>query len=164
MIEPGSHNRHVARFARAAAERDVPIEIRRFASTTRTAGDAAREIGCELGQIIKSLVFLVDGAPVLVLCAGTDRVDEAKLRAHLGARQVRRASADEARTATGYPVGGTPPFGHQHPLRTLIDPGLFRYQELWSGAGLPEAVARIRASDLARATRGEVADVVAAAP
>ncbi len=158
MTQAGSHP-HVARFARAAAERGIPIEIRRFPSTTRTAVDAAREIACALGQIIKSLVFLVDGAPVLVLCAGTDRVDEEKVRAHLGAVDVRRANADEARRATGYPVGGTPPFGHDREMRTLIDPRLLSYEELWSGAGLPEAVARIASSDLARATRGEVVAV-----
>lgn len=108
---------------------------------------------------MKSLVFLADGGPVLVLCAGTDRVDEGKLRARLGAASVRRANADEARRATGYPVGGTPPFGHDRPLRVLIDPALFRYDDVWSGAGLPEAVARIRSGDLVRATGGEVAEV-----
>jgi prolyl-tRNA editing enzyme YbaK/EbsC (Cys-tRNA(Pro) deacylase) len=147
---------------RAAAERlGLDVEIRRFPSTTRTAVDAAREIGCELGQIIKSLVFLVDGDPVLVLCAGTDRVDEAKLRALSGARTVRRATASEARDITGYPIGGVPPFALARSLRVLLDRALLRHETLWAGAGTGETVIRIRSGDLARASGGTVVDVAA---
>lgn len=139
------------------------MEIRHFQSTTRTAADAAREIGCALGQIIKSLVFLADGQAVLVLCSGTDRVDEAKLRAHLGAAAVQRASADEALRATGFPIGGVPPFGHARALRVLIDRGLLRHETLWAGAGTGEAVVRIHSGDLLRASGGELVDVAAGA-
>lgn len=150
---------HVARVRRAAMALGLDFEIRRFPATTRTAVDAAREIGCALGQIIKALVFFADGEPVLALCSGTDRVDEAKLKAVLGARGVRRANADEARAATGFPIGGTPPFAHARPLRVVIDRGLLRYEILWSGAGLPEAVLRLGSADLARASGGEVRDI-----
>jgi prolyl-tRNA editing enzyme YbaK/EbsC (Cys-tRNA(Pro) deacylase) len=135
------------------------VEIRHFHSTTRTAADAAREIGCALGQIIKSLVFVADGQAVLALCSGIDRVDEAKLRAHLGAAAVRRASADEALRATGFPIGGVPPFGHPRALRLLVDRGLLRHETLWAGAGTGEAVVRIRSGDLLRASGGELVDV-----
>ena len=145
----------------AAAALGIAIEIRHFRSTTRTAVAAAREIGCELGQIIKSLVFIADGEPVLALCSGTDRVDEAKLRSLLGARAVRRANAEEARRATGYPIGGTPPFGHRQGLRVLVDPGLLRYAELWAGAGTGEAVVRVGSRDLVRASGGALAPIAA---
>jgi prolyl-tRNA editing enzyme YbaK/EbsC (Cys-tRNA(Pro) deacylase) len=143
----------------AARALGLEVEIRHFGSTTRTAADAAREIGCALGQIIKSLVFLADGEAVLVLCAGTDRVDEAKLRAHLGATAVRRARAEEALRATGFPIGGVPPFAHARSLRILVDRGLLRHETLWAGAGTGEAVVRIRSGDLVRASRGELVDV-----
>ena len=93
-----------------AAAAGVAIAVTRFPATTRTAQDAAREIGCAVGEIVKSLVFLADGAPVIVLCSGADRVDEIKLKAALSASVVRRATADEAKTATGYAIGGVPPF------------------------------------------------------
>jgi len=140
----------------------VTIEIRHFDSTTRTAADAAREIGCALGQIIKSLVFFADGEPVLALCAGTDRVDERRLAGALGVTSVRRATAEEALAATGYPIGGTPPFGLRRPLRAVLDPGLLRHEELWAGAGTGEAVVRIRASDLARASGGALMEITRA--
>jgi prolyl-tRNA editing enzyme YbaK/EbsC (Cys-tRNA(Pro) deacylase) len=96
---------------------------------------------------------------VIALCGGRDRVDEAKLAALLGVDGVRRASAEEVRAITGYPIGGTPPFAHARPLRVLIDPGLLRYDELWAGAGTGEAVVRVYARDLVRASGGEVAAI-----
>jgi prolyl-tRNA editing enzyme YbaK/EbsC (Cys-tRNA(Pro) deacylase) len=138
--------------------------VRHFPATTRTAIDAAREIGCELGQIIKSLVFLADGEPLLVLCAGTERVDEAKVRAIVGATTVRRATASEARDLTGYPIGGVPPFGLARPMRVLLDRGLLRHEALWAGAGTGESVIRVWSRDLERASRGTVVDVAASKP
>ena len=152
---------NVARVRAAAAELGLDVEIRRFAATTRTAVDAAREIGCELGQIIKTLVFLADGEPVLALCAGTDRIDEAKLRAVTAAASVRRATASEARQITGFPIGGVPPFGLARRLRVLIDPGLLAHQALWAGAGTGESVIRVWSRDLVRASGGTVAVVAA---
>jgi len=156
----GEHQ-NVARVRAAAQQLGLDVEIRRFSSTTRTAADAAREIGCELGQIIKSLVFLADGEPVLALCAGTDRIDEAKLRTLAGAGTIRRATAAEARDSTGYPIGGVPPFAHARPLRVLIDRGLLRHEALWAGAGTGETVVRVWSRDLARASGGTVVDLVA---
>jgi Cys-tRNA(Pro) deacylase len=142
-----------------AAERGITIAVTRFPSTTRTAPDAAREIGCTVGEIVKSLVFVADDAPVVALCSGADRVDEPKLRAALGASAVRRATANEAKSATGYAIGGVPPFGHEAELRVVIDDGLLAFDTVWAAAGLPDAVFPIAPADLVRLSRGTVADI-----
>jgi prolyl-tRNA editing enzyme YbaK/EbsC (Cys-tRNA(Pro) deacylase) len=128
------------RFVARARERGLEIEPRRFDEGTRTAQDAAAAIGCEVAQIVKSLVFVADGVPVLVLTSGANRVDEARLAGHLGADEVRKASADEVRRATGYAIGGTPPFGHETPLRSLCDVDLTAYDEVWAAAGTHDSV------------------------
>lgn len=133
-----------------AAERGVPIAVTRFGATTHTAQDAAREIGCTVAEIVKSLVFLADGAAVVVLCSGASRVDEAKLRSILGASGVRRATADEAKSATGYAIGGIPPFAHTAPVRVVVDRGLLALATVWAAAGLPDAVFPIVPADLVR--------------
>ena len=142
-----------------AATHGVEIKVTRFPSTTRTAQDAAREIGCEVAEIVKSLVFLADDAPVVVLCSGADRVDEAKLNAALGASATRRATANEAKSATGYAIGGVPPFGHDADLRVVIDDGLLEFATVWAAAGLPDAVFPIAPADLVRLSQATVADI-----
>ena len=137
----------------------MTIAVTRFPATTRTAQDAAREIGCTVGEIVKSLVFFADGVPAVVLCSGADRVDEAKLRAHFGATVVRRATADEAKSATGFAIGGTPPFGHASPLRVVVDRGLRAYPTVWAAAGLPDAVFPIAPADLVKLAEATEADV-----
>ena len=137
----------------------MPIAVTRFAATTRTAQDAAREIGCTVAEIVKSLVFLVDGAPVVVLCSGADRVDEAKLRRALGATGVRRATADEAKAATGYAIGGVPPFAHATAVRVIVDDGLSAFATVWAAAGLPDAVFPIPPAELVRLSGATEADV-----
>ncbi len=103
--------------------------------STRTAVDAAAACGCELGQIVKSLVFVVDGEPTMVLCAGDRRVATASLGA-----DVRSATADEARAATGFSIGGVPPLGHERELPTVVDASLRRFERVWCAAGTPHAV------------------------
>jgi prolyl-tRNA editing enzyme YbaK/EbsC (Cys-tRNA(Pro) deacylase) len=112
-----------------------------------------------VAEIVKSLVFLADGAPVVVLCSGADRVDEPKLTSCVGAATVRRATADEAKSATGYAIGGVPPFGHDEDLRVVIDDGLLAFDTVWAAAGLPDAVFPIAPAELVRLARGAVADV-----
>ncbi|HEX4744920.1 MAG TPA: YbaK/EbsC family protein [Candidatus Limnocylindria bacterium] len=143
-----------------AAGHGVAIEPRRFAATTRTAQDAAREIGCDVAEIVKSLVFLADDQPVVVLCAGADRVDESRLKAALGAGVVRRATADEAKSATGYPIGGVPPFAHAGECRVVADARLLGHAQVWAAAGLPDAVFPIAPRDLIALAGARVADVV----
>ena len=133
--------------------------MRRFAATTRTAEDAARQIGTAVERIVKSLVFMANGEPVVVLCSGRSRVDEARLAAALGARGVRRATADEAKTLTGYAIGGVPPFAHARPCRVVADQGLLAFDEVWAAAGLPDAVFPIAPTELLRLAGALVAAV-----
>lgn len=148
----------IDRFLQAAAVLRHPVEVRRFPEGTKTAEDAARAVGCELGQIVKSLVFVADGRPVLALTSGANRVDTGKLAALTGASEVRRASPEEARAATGFAVGGTPPFGHPDRIRTFLDPDLLGYEEVWAAAGTPDAVFRTTPQELRRITGAQVAD------
>ena len=134
--------------------------MKRFAATTRTAEDAAREIGTEVARIVKSLVFVSADTPVVVLCSGRARVDEALLAAALGAPSVRRATADEAKAFTGFAIGGVPPFAHARPCRVIADEGLLAFDEVWAAAGLPDAVFPIAPKDLVRIAEAEVARVV----
>ena len=139
---------NVARVRAYAAERGVRIEIRRFAASTRTAQDAAREIGVSVGEIVKSLVFVAGDRALVVLCCGDRRVSEDRLRGALGATTVRRATADEAKRFTGYAIGGVPPFAHETPCETVIDEDMTRFETVWAAAGLPDAVFEIGVADL----------------
>ncbi|MDT0347101.1 YbaK/EbsC family protein [Streptomyces litchfieldiae] len=129
------------RFAEALSRLGLgDVEIRAFPEATRTAAQAAEAIGCKLNGIVKSLVFEADKEPVLVLMDGASRVDTERVAAELGAQRVRRASADVVRAATGYAIGGVPPFGHLTPLRTLADRGLLGQDVVWGAAGTPHTV------------------------
>lgn len=116
-------------------ELGLDVEVRELAGSTRTAQEAADAVGAELGQIVKSLVFVDGDGAVLCLCAGDRRVDTAKL-----GDGVRQAKADEVREATGFAVGGVPPLGHDHPVRTVVDESLRRFETLWCAGGTPHAV------------------------
>lgn len=148
----------IERFLEAAAILSHPVEVRRFPQGTRTAEEAARAVGCDVGQIVKSLVFMADGRPVLALTSGANRVDVGKLAAIAGAREVRRATPEEARAATGFAVGGTPPFGHPAPIPAYLDPDLLGHREVWAAAGTPDAVFRTTPEELRRTTGAVVAD------
>ena len=150
---------NVARVRKFAGERGVDLPVRRFAATTRTAEDAARQIGTEVERIVKSLVFMANGEPVVVLCSGRSRVDEGRLATALGARGVRRATADEAKTFTGYAIGGVPPFAYARPCRVVADQGLLAFDEVWAAAGLPDAVFPIAPTELLRLAGALVAAV-----
>ncbi|MEK7861347.1 MAG: YbaK/EbsC family protein [Chloroflexota bacterium] len=148
----------IGRVRAHAKEHGLDVEIRRYSAGTHTAQDAARQIGCAVGQIVKSLVFLAAGDPVVVLVSGSDRVDEGKLRAALGA-PVRRATANEVRERTGYVVGGVPPFGHGPTTRAIVDRGLLASAVVWAAAGLPDAVFPIAPEDLVRIGGARVVEV-----
>jgi prolyl-tRNA editing enzyme YbaK/EbsC (Cys-tRNA(Pro) deacylase) len=148
----------VDRFLEAARERGLSVRVERFPEGTKTAPDAARAVGCEVGQIVKSLVFVADGRPILALTSGANRADVAKLAALLGASEVRRASADEARAATGFSIGGTPPFGFPRPLRVLMDRDLLGYELVWAAAGTPDSVFPVAPGALQEAAAAEPAD------
>ena len=122
-----------ARVQERLHERGLDVSVRVLPDSTRTAPEAAAAVGCEVGQIVKSLVFVRDDEPVMVLCAGDRRVAAKRLG-------LRPASADEARAATGFSIGGIPPLGHEQPLDTLIDDSLRRFATVWCAAGTPHAV------------------------
>jgi prolyl-tRNA editing enzyme YbaK/EbsC (Cys-tRNA(Pro) deacylase) len=149
----------IERFLLEAETHGLVIEVREFAQGTRTAEDAARAIGCAVGQIVKSLVFVAGSEPFLALTAGSNRADPARLGALMGGLPVRRASPDEAREATGYAIGGTPPFGHPRALRVFVDRDLLGYERVWAAAGTPMAVFAITPEELVRASGAQVADL-----
>ena len=171
-IDPAVADQAVRRVLDAAAQRGVQLEIHELADTTHTAADAARALGVEQAQIVKSLVFVAeraDGglAPVLCLVAGTNRVELALLAAVTGEAGIRRASAREARELTGFSIGGIPPLGHLGPVRVVMDPDLGRYPEVWAAAGhdrsvFPISPAALRA--LTNATVAEIAEIPTPAP
>jgi Cys-tRNA(Pro) deacylase len=138
----------------AARAHGLEIEVRSFPEGTRTAADAAAAIGCEVAQIVKSLVFVLDGDPVVALVAGSNRLDEQRLADALGGRTVARADAAAVRVATGFAIGGVPPFGHATTLATAVDEDLLRHDVVWAAAGTPHAVFAISPGDLVRVTRG----------
>jgi prolyl-tRNA editing enzyme YbaK/EbsC (Cys-tRNA(Pro) deacylase) len=142
-----------------AEERGVHIEIRRFSAGTRTAQDAAREIGVSVAEIVKSLVFVAGDRPLVVLCCGDRRVSEERLRDAAGATAVRRASADEAKRLTGYAIGGVPPFAHETACEAVIDEDMSRFDTVWAAAGLPDAVFKIAVADLRRLSEARPARI-----
>ena len=151
--------RAAAAVVTAARSLGLELDVREFPEGTRTAADAARAIGCQVDQIVKSLVFVADTDPVLVLTSGGNRVDVVKVGRERSAATVRKADAGEVRAATGYAIGGTPPFGHARDLPVLIDRHLTGFGEVWAAAGTPRHVFPIAPGDLLRATGGLVADV-----
>jgi prolyl-tRNA editing enzyme YbaK/EbsC (Cys-tRNA(Pro) deacylase) len=135
----------IRRVLEAAARKGVTLDVTVFDQSTHTAADAAAALGAELGQIVKSLVFVAPGTdgelePIVCLVSGPNRVDVARLAAVTGERDVRRATAREADELTGFTIGGIPPFGHSRPTRVVMDPDLGRFPVVWAAAGLPTAV------------------------
>jgi prolyl-tRNA editing enzyme YbaK/EbsC (Cys-tRNA(Pro) deacylase) len=150
------------RFTARAAERGIDAEVRTFPEGTRTAADAAAAIGCDVAQIVKSLVFQADGEPVLVLTSGANRVDEAALADVVGAQTIKKANAAQVREATGYAIGGTPPFGHDTSLAVVCDTDLAEQEQVWAAAGTPIAVFPLTGAQLVAASGATVAAVAAA--
>lgn len=142
-----------ARVQERLRDRGLDVEVRVLPDSTRTAAEAAAAVGCEVGQIVKSLVFVRDETPVMVLCAGDRRVGAERLG-------LRAASADEARAATGFAIGGVPPLGHDRELETLVDGSLRRFETVWCAAGTPHAVFEVATEALIGAIPGaSVTDV-----
>ncbi|WP_262505398.1 YbaK/EbsC family protein [Streptomyces sp. TRM68367] len=160
--DEGSGSGAHPRFAEALKElglEGVLGEVRRFPEATRTAAEAAAAVGCELSQICKSLIFAADGVPVLVLMDGASRVDVERVREELGAGAVTRAKADVVREATGYSIGGVPPFGHRTKTRVLADRALLAHDVVWAAAGTPYAVFPTEPKDLVAHAGATVVDV-----
>jgi len=143
----------------AAREAGLEITTRRFPEGTKTAADAAAAIGVSVGQIVKSLVFAVDGEIVMAFVSGANQLDEKKLAAAAGGSKCSRVDADAVRAATGYPIGGVPPFGHATQLRIFVDPDLLQYDEVWAAAGTWNDNFGAAPADIVRVAGGVVTDL-----
>jgi Cys-tRNA(Pro) deacylase len=129
------------------------------AESTRTAQEAADRAGCELGQIVKSLIFMgKSGKPILVLTSGANRVDEKRISTYAG-EKISRADADFVRRVTGFAIGGVPPIGHAEKMETYIDEDFLVYQLVWAAAGTPNAIFELKTEDLQKMTNGKIAQV-----
>ncbi len=158
-FEDDQLHRNVVRVVDAGAALGVHVVPVRFPEGTKTALDAAKAIGCDVGQIVKSLIFAVDGEVVLAYVSGANQLDEAKLAAAAGGATCARVDADVVRSATGFPIGGVPPFGHTTHLRIFIDPDLLQYDEVWAAAGTWHDVFGIEPHQLVEASEGLVTDL-----
>ena len=150
---------NVVRVIAAAREKGLDITTRRFPEGTKTAQDAADAIGVSVGQIVKSLVFAVDGEVVMAYVSGANQLDERKLAIAAGGSTCSRVDADVVRNATGYPIGGVPPFGHTTQLRVFVDPDLLQYDEVWAAAGTWNDNFGAAPADIVRVAGGIVTDL-----
>ena len=152
-------HRNVARVIEAGERLGVTVTPATFPEGTKTAHDAAAAIGVAVGQIVKSLIFGVDGELVLAYVSGSNQLDENKLALAAGGRTCARVDADAVRNATGFPIGGVPPFGHRTELRVFIDPDLLQYDEVWAAAGTWHDVFALTPTQLVEASGGIVDDL-----
>jgi prolyl-tRNA editing enzyme YbaK/EbsC (Cys-tRNA(Pro) deacylase) len=140
----------------AGVELGIEVEPHTFPAETRTAADAAAAIGCDVAQIVKSLVFGSERGPLLFLVSGANRLDTELAARAAGVEKLMKADADEAKRATGFSIGATPPFGHETPLPTFMDDDLMRHDEVWAASGRTDSVFPV-APDALRAAIGAIA-------
>ena len=128
--------------------------------STRTAQEAADRAGCQLGQIVKSLIFRgkTSGKPILVLTSGANRVDEKRISGYAG-EHISRADADFVRAVTGFAIGGVPPIGHVQKMETYLDEDFLQYPTIWAAAGTPNAIFELKTEDLQKMTDGRIATI-----
>lgn len=138
----------------------MPLKVIEMPDSTRTAQEAAQAVGCQVGQIVKSLVFKTKRTrrPILVVASGQNRVNEKKLEALLG-EPLGKADADFVRENTGFAIGGVPPVGHLQPLETYVDKDLLQYEKIWVAAGTPRSIFCLTPADLVKITAGKVVDI-----
>lgn len=141
----------------ALSQSGLQLQVVELPASTRTSAEAAQAVGCQVGQIAKSLVFKARDTqqPILVIASGANRVDETKVGARLG-EAIEKAEADFVRTRTGFVIGGVPPVGHIEKLITFIDEDLLSYEQIWAAAGTPHAVFPLKPAELVYITNGEV--------
>jgi prolyl-tRNA editing enzyme YbaK/EbsC (Cys-tRNA(Pro) deacylase) len=148
----------VNRFESWLSASGAGIAVKEFPEGTRTAVDAAQAVGCELGQIVKSLVFVAGGRPVVALVSGANRLDERRL-AGVAGEPVKKADAETARAATGFAIGGVPPFGHATEVPVFMDRDLLGYAQVWAAAGRPDSVFEISPERLRELSNATVTDL-----
>jgi prolyl-tRNA editing enzyme YbaK/EbsC (Cys-tRNA(Pro) deacylase) len=142
---------------REARELGLELDVQRLSESTRTVSDAARAVGCQEAEIAKSIVFVADGDPVVCIASGQHRIDPDKVADAVDAAEVRQASASEVRAATGYAVGGVPPFGHGLPV--IFDEALLRHERVWAAAGDDHSLFAVDPRRLADCVTATVAPV-----
>ena len=152
-------HKNVQRVVEAGKDLGLDVVPHHQPDGAKTAADAAAAIGCDVGQIVKSLIFGVDGDIVLAYVSGANQLDEKKLAAAAGGAKCGRVDADAVRAATGYPIGGVPPFGHTTELPVFVDPDLLQYDEVWAAAGTWHDVFPLTPADLVRVSGGTVTDL-----
>jgi prolyl-tRNA editing enzyme YbaK/EbsC (Cys-tRNA(Pro) deacylase) len=160
MIMSVLKKKSAQRVQEALMEKGVTLSVIEFDASTRTSVDAANAIGCDLGQIAKSLIFKgkESGKPILIIASGTNRVNEKKMKEVIG-EKLSKADAAFVLEETGYAIGGIPPIGHLHPIQTWIDQDLLNYEVIWAAAGTPNAVFELNPSILLDITKGKVVSV-----
>lgn len=136
------------------ADAGVTARVRELPDSARTAAQAAAALGCEVGAIASSLLFLADGEPLLVMTSGRHRVDPAVLAEEVGATEVVMADAARVRAVTGQAIGGVAPVGHPAPVRTVVDTALDEHAQVWSAGGTPHTVVPLTVDELVRLTGG----------
>jgi len=149
----------------ALADLGLTLQVVELPASTRTAAEAAQAVGCQVGQIVKSLVFKTKhtNRPILVIASGANRVDEKKLEVLIG-EPLGKADADFVRQQTGFVIGGVPPVGHSQILETFIDQDLLQYPWVWAAAGTPNAVFQLVPADLSRMSGGRLVDIKELSP
>lgn len=167
-----TENSSLQKVEKALKERGIQTQILELPQSTATAGQAAQAVGCQIGQIAKSLVFKTKNTgsrpsraspwarAILVVASGANRVDEGKLAALVG-EPIEKADADFVRQETGFAIGGVPPVGHPKPLETYLDEDLLQHQEIWAAAGTPHAVFKLTPPELREITKGKVTTIKA---
>jgi prolyl-tRNA editing enzyme YbaK/EbsC (Cys-tRNA(Pro) deacylase) len=154
-----SEQQSVIKVRKALEQLGARGEVRALDSSARTALEAAETLGVDVGQIASSLIFLADGEPVLVIASGGHRVDTLQLAMILEVSEIAKATADDVRKATGFAIGGVAPVGYPHPMRTIVDIALSRFDEVWAAGGHPHYVFPTTYDELLRITAGEAAEV-----
>jgi prolyl-tRNA editing enzyme YbaK/EbsC (Cys-tRNA(Pro) deacylase) len=145
------------RLAECARDLGLELRVQRLEASTRTVRDAAEAVGCSEGEIAKSIVFVADGDPIVCVASGRHRIDTDKLADVLDVAEVRQAAADEVRAATGFAIGGVPPFGHDVPV--LFDESLLDHERVWAAAGDPHSLFCVNPRELAECIRARVVAV-----
>ena len=146
-----------SRLTECARDLGLEVNIQRLQSSTRTVKDAAVAVGCDESEIAKAIVFVADGDPVLCIASGRHRIDTDRLADVLDVAEVRQAAADEVRAATGFPIGGVPPFGHELPV--IFDESLLEHPRVWAAAGDPHSLFCVDPNKLAECVKARVAAV-----
>jgi len=157
---PNSLNTGVRKVERALKAHGLECQVLNMKETTRSAQDAANSLGCQVEQIVKSLVFMTKKTkqPILVVASGANRVNTKKIR-NLLSEPIKMADPDFVRAKTGFVIGGVPPLGHSNPLATFIDEDLLKYPEIWAAAGSSNTMFKLSPDDLQKITQGQVISV-----